>query len=110
MTAYQLTKEQLRLACITADLEFDQNLRDPGWVAHRHYRRASDGSRVCPIYHEDDPALLPYVASLLVDKIREGEDYGRKYHKAICRIAAPESYLVCATDEDRIQAAMEVLL
>lgn len=101
-----LTDEELRAACEASGLVEHDHL--PGhWLAKLaapcgHLRPGDTVS-----FHQQNPALPAYVASLLVTRVREERDwYADELYKLTGTVAGDP---FVATDAQRIRAAMEVL-
>lgn len=99
--------ELLLKCCEAAGLEVRDKAISPGWEAGKH-------EPGCVWWwDDDDPALPAYVASLLVEKVRElPHESWSNYYQRINIMQNKETPYVpdyLATDEQRIRAALEVL-
>lgn len=97
-----MTHEELREACEMAGLERLVSGTNPYYT---------DGTEYC--WHEKNPALPAYVASLLVEKVRDRGKGWFYYTALMCEVDAlateARDIASLSSDEQRIRAAMEVL-
>ena len=105
-----MDSDELRRACAQAELV---QLEDGRWALSEVDEETGERTGTFSwAWYEDDPALPSYIASRLVEKVRERDkEWGMQHALAhqLTDNTGDCEYHCMATDEQRIRACMEVL-